>query len=63
MLDTRAAPWMTGYVSFLEEANRSLGEANARLARERLGVHDAAAAALRAAGSPSSSASSRNSAG
>ena len=46
MLDTRAAPLMTGYVSFLEEANRSLGEANARLARERLGVHDAAAAAL-----------------
>ena len=31
---------------FLEEANRSLSEANVRLARERLGVHDSAAAAL-----------------
>ena len=37
---------MTGYVRFLEEANRSLSEANVRLARERLGMHDSAAAAI-----------------
>jgi hypothetical protein len=41
-----AVPLMTGYVRFLEEANRSLSEANVRLARERLGMHDSAAAAL-----------------
>ena len=39
-------PLMSGYVRFLEEANRSLSEANVRLARERLGVHDSAAAAV-----------------
>jgi hypothetical protein len=44
--DAGAAPLMTGYVRFLEEANRSLSEANVRLARERLGMHDSAAAAL-----------------
>ena len=44
--DAEAVPLMTGYVRFLEEANRSLGEANVRLARERLGMHDSAAAAL-----------------
>ena len=36
------------YVSFLEQANRSLSEANVRLARERLGMHDSAAAAIAA---------------
>jgi hypothetical protein len=41
-----AAPLLSGYVRFLEESNRSLSEANVRLARERLGVHDSAAAAL-----------------
>ena len=46
MTEAEAAPLMTGYVRFLEEANRSLSEANVRLARERLGVHDSAAAAL-----------------
>jgi hypothetical protein len=44
--DAGAVPLMTGYVRFLEEANRSLSEANVRLARERLGMHDSAAAAL-----------------
>ena len=43
-----AVPLMTGYVRHLEEANRSLSEANVRLARERLGVHDSAAAAVMA---------------
>jgi hypothetical protein len=43
--DAEVVPLMRGYVSFLEEANRSLSEANARLARERLGAHDSAAAA------------------
>jgi hypothetical protein len=46
LTDTDAVPLMTGYVRFLEEANRSLSEANVRLARERLGVHDSAAAAI-----------------
>jgi hypothetical protein len=46
--DADAVPLMTGYVRFLEEANRSLSEANVRLARERLGVHDSAAGALAA---------------
>jgi hypothetical protein len=46
--DAEAAPLMSGYVRFLEEANRSLSEANVRLARERIGVHDSAAAALAA---------------
>ena len=41
-----AVPLMSGYVRFLEEANRSLSEANVRLARERLGMHDSAAAAV-----------------
>jgi hypothetical protein len=44
--DTEAAPLMTGYVRFLEEANRSLSEANVRLAREALGHHDSAAASM-----------------
>jgi hypothetical protein len=44
--DAEVVPLMRGYVSFLEEANRSLSEANARLARENLGVHDSAAAAV-----------------
>jgi hypothetical protein len=46
--DADAVPLMTGYVRFLEEANRSLSEANARLARERLGIHDSAAGAVAA---------------
>lgn len=46
MTDAQAVPLLTGYVRFLEEANRSLSEANARLARENLGVHDSAAGAL-----------------
>jgi hypothetical protein len=33
-------------VRLLEEANKTLSEANARLAREKLGVHDSAAGAL-----------------
>jgi hypothetical protein len=45
---TDAVPLMSGYVRFLEEANRSLSEANVRLARERLGVQDSAAAKLAA---------------
>lgn len=43
MTDAQAVPLLTGYVRYLEEANRSLSEANARLAREKLGVHDSAA--------------------
>jgi hypothetical protein len=46
LTDVDAAPLLSGYVRFLEQANRSLSEANARLARDRLGVHDSAAAAL-----------------
>jgi hypothetical protein len=46
MTDVDAVPLMTGYVRLLEEANKSLSEANARLAREKLGVHDSAAGAL-----------------
>jgi hypothetical protein len=46
MTDADAVPLMTGYVRFLEDANKSLSEANARLAREKLGVHDSAAGAL-----------------
>jgi hypothetical protein len=46
MTDAEAGPLLTGYVRFLEEANRNLSEANARLARENLGVHDSAAGAL-----------------
>lgn len=46
MTDSDVVPLMTGYVRFLEEANKSLSEANARLAREKLGVHDSAAGAL-----------------
>ena len=47
-LDADAAPLLTGYVRYLEEANRALTEANTRLARERLGVQDSAAATLAA---------------
>jgi hypothetical protein len=46
MTNVDVVPLMTGYVRLLEEANRSLSEANARLAREKLGVHDSAAGAL-----------------
>jgi hypothetical protein len=46
LTDAEATPLLSGYVRFLEEANRSLSEANARLARERLGVQDSAAAAV-----------------
>jgi hypothetical protein len=46
MTDAEVVPLMTGYVRLLEEANRSLSEANVRLAREKLGVHDSAAGAL-----------------
>jgi hypothetical protein len=45
-INAEPVPLMTGYVRYLEEANRSLTEANVRLARERLGVHDSAAAAI-----------------
>jgi hypothetical protein len=48
MTDAEVLPLMTGYVRFLEEANRSLSQANVRLARERLGVHDSAAAKVAA---------------
>jgi hypothetical protein len=48
LLDADAAPLLTGYVRYLEEANRALSEANTRLARERLGVQDSAAATLAA---------------
>jgi hypothetical protein len=46
LTDTDAAPLLSGYVRFLEEANRTLSEANTRLARKNLGVHDSAAAAV-----------------
>jgi hypothetical protein len=46
LTDIDTAPVLSGYVRFLEEANRTLSEANARLARENLGVHDSAAAAV-----------------
>jgi hypothetical protein len=46
LIDAEAVPLITGYVRYLEDANRSLSEANVRLARERLGVHDSAAAAI-----------------
>jgi hypothetical protein len=39
-------PLLTDFVAQLERANRALREANVRLARERLGVHDSAAAAV-----------------
>jgi phage/plasmid primase-like uncharacterized protein len=45
-LRSEAEPLMTGYVAWLEQANRELRAANTRLARERLGTHDAAAAAV-----------------
>ena len=48
LLDAEAAPLLTGYVRYLEEANRALSEANTRLARDRLGVQDSAAATLAA---------------
>ena len=48
LLDADAAPLLHGYVRYLEEANRALSEANTRLARERLGVQDSAAATLAA---------------
>jgi hypothetical protein len=43
-LDTSAVPLSSGYVAYLERSNVALRDANARLAREKLGVHDAAAA-------------------
>jgi hypothetical protein len=43
--DVEAAPLVSGYVAQLERANQALREANVRLARERIGVHDSAAAA------------------
>jgi len=46
MTGADVVPLMTGYVRLLEEANKSLSEANVRLAREKLGVHDSAAGAL-----------------
>jgi hypothetical protein len=46
MTDADVVPLMTGYVRLLEKANKSLSEANARLAREKLGAHDSAAGAL-----------------
>jgi hypothetical protein len=46
LTDADAVPLLSGYVRFLEEANRSLSEANTRLARENLGVHDSAAPAV-----------------
>jgi hypothetical protein len=46
LTDADAAPLLSGYVRFLEEANRTLSEANTRLARQNLGVHDSAAAAV-----------------
>lgn len=46
MLGAAAVPLMTGYVRFLKDANQQLRHANARLARDRLGVHDSAAASL-----------------
>jgi hypothetical protein len=47
-LDASAVPLSSGYVAYLERSNRALRDANVRLARERLGVHDAAAATLQA---------------
>ena len=43
-LDASAVPLSSGYVAYLERSNRALRDANVRLARERLGLHDAAAA-------------------
>jgi len=48
MIDPSAAPLLSGQVARLEQANRALREANVRLAREHLGVHDAAAGAVEA---------------
>jgi hypothetical protein len=45
-LRAEAEPLMSGYVAWLEQANRELRRANARLGREHLGRHDAAAAAV-----------------
>jgi hypothetical protein len=47
-LEAKAVPLLSGYVAYLERSNRALSDANVRLARERLGVHDAAAAAVEA---------------
>jgi hypothetical protein len=47
-LDAQAAPLLSDQLARLERANRSLREANVRLAREQLGLHDAAAAAVAA---------------
>jgi hypothetical protein len=44
--DVTAAPLVSGYVAHLERANKALRDANVRLAREHLGVHDSAAAAV-----------------
>jgi hypothetical protein len=46
LTDADAVPLLSGYVRFLEKANRTLSEANTRLARQNLGVHDSAAAAV-----------------
>jgi hypothetical protein len=46
MLGAAAVPLMSGYIKFLHAANEELRHANARLAREHLGVHDSAAASL-----------------
>lgn len=45
-LDPEAMPLASGHLARLEKANRALREANVRLARQRLGVHDAAASAV-----------------
>lgn len=44
-LAAAAEPLMSRYVAWLEQANATLRAANVRLGRERLGAHDAAAAA------------------
>lgn len=47
-LEPEAAPLLSGQLARLERANQALREANSRLTREHLGVHDAAAAAIAA---------------
>jgi hypothetical protein len=44
--DVYAVPLISGYVAHLERANTALREANVRLARDRLGMHDSAAVAV-----------------
>lgn len=46
LVESEAEPLMSGYVAWLEQANRELRKTNARLGREHLGHHDAAAAAI-----------------